>query len=140
VLGFTQTPAPTVDKDAPLTVGMYEQMQKNQSQQTSIQLAEQITDPHERELTIKYLQTRIIPSGDAEDDLRFARQAVNSVKNGQIVEEISRTTAARTHSSGAGAPANPTPKPVELTPEEQQFTRAPFNMTVAEVIAARPKA
>jgi hypothetical protein len=137
VLGYTTTPAPTVDKDAPLTVGMYEQMQKNQSQQTSIQLAERITDPHERELTITYLKTRIVPSGDPEDDLRFARQAVNSVKNGQIVEELSRATPPRTHGSGAGAPPNPTAKPLELTAEEQQFTRAPFNMTPAEIIAAR---
>lgn len=139
VLGFSQAKptAPVLDKDAPLTVGMYEQMQKNQGQKTAIQIAESITDLHERELTIKYLQTRIVPSGDPEDDVRFARQAVNSVKNGQIVEELSRATTPRTYGSGAGAPPNMTPKTPELTAEEQLFTKAPFNMTVAEVIAAR---
>jgi len=139
VLGFNQpqAPAATIDKDAPLTVGMYEQMQKNLGQKTAIQIAEQITDPHERELTIKYLQTRIVPSGDPDDDVRFARQAVNSVKNGQIVEELSRATAPRTYGSGAGAPPKPQPKSPELTAQEQLFTKPPFNMTVAEIIAAR---
>lgn len=138
VLGYsTDNSAPVVDKEAPLTIGEYEKMQKEQSQMTALQIAQKITDPKERELTIKYLQTRIIPSGDAEDDVRFARQAVNSVKNGLIVEEMQRATEARTYSSGAGAPANPTPKIPELTPSELLFTKKPFNLTVEQIIAQR---
>jgi len=136
ILGIQQS-QPAVDKDAPLTVGMYEQMQKNTAQKSAIELAESIADQHERELTIQYLKTRIVPSGDANEDVRFARLAVNSVKNGQIVEEISRTAPAKHYSSGAGAPPNQAPKEIELTPSEQMFTKAPFNMSAAEIVAKR---
>ena len=137
VLGYsTDNSAPVIDKEAPLTVEMYEKMQLERSQMTAVQIAERIPDPKERELTIKYL-SRIKPSGDAEDDVRFARQAVNSVKNGLIVEEMQRTTEARTFSSASGAPANPTPKVPELTPSELLFTKKPFNMTVEQIVAQR---
>lgn len=139
VLGFSKEQAPTIDKDAPLTVAMYEQMQRNSSQKTAIELAEGITDPHERALTIQYLTNRIVPSGDPQDDVRFARQAVNSVKNGQIVEEIARKSAPTNFSSGAGVPPKQNAQPAELTQAEQMFTRPPFNMTAQQVIAARPQ-
>lgn len=127
----------TIDKDAPLTVGMYEQMQREQGQKTSIQLAEGIQDEREKALVIQYLKTRIVPSGDAHDDLRFARLAVNSVKNGQLAEEMARSTSPKSFSSGAGAPAKSVAKEPELTAQEIQFTKPPFNMSVAEIIAAR---
>lgn len=139
VLGFSKDEAKTIDKDAPLTVAMYEQLQRNNSQKTSIELANEITDPHERALTIQYLTNRIVPSGDPYDDVRFARQAVNSVKNGQIVEEIARKNAPTNFSSGAGVPPKQNAKPAELTVHEQQFAKPPFNMTVEQIIAARPQ-
>lgn len=141
VLGITQTAptAPIVDKSTPLTVEMYEQMERNRAQKTSIQLAEGITDEHERALVTQYLKTRIVPSGDPEDDLRFARHAVNSVKNGQIAEEMSRGTAPRNFGSGAGAPPKPPQKEPELTAEELLFTKPPINMTPAQIIAARSR-
>lgn len=116
---------------------MLEQMRRNETRKSAIELAESITDPKERELTIHYLQTRIVPSGDAQDDLRFARQAVNSVKNGQIAEEMVRGTMPKNFSSAAGAPARFTPTTPELTTAEQQFTRPPFNMTPEEIISKR---
>lgn len=137
ILGFTQSQAPTVDKDTPLTVGMYEEMQKTVSQKTSIELAESIADAKEKELTIYYLKNRIVPSGNPEEDLRFARHAVNSVKNSQIAEEVSRGTAPKNFSSGAGAPPKAAPTTPELTPAELMFTKAPFNMSVQEIIAKR---
>jgi len=137
ILGIEQSPN-VVDKDAPMTVGMYEEIQKNNAQKSAIEIAESIPDQRERELAIQYLKTRIVPSGDPYEDVRFARLAVNSVKNGQIVEEVSRTTPAKHFSSGAGAPANQTPKEPELTSAEQLFTKAPFNMTPAEIISKRP--
>lgn len=140
VLGYDKKDDAQKDfnKDAPLTIGMYEQMQRENARKTALQLAEEIGDVHERELTIKYLRDRIVPSGNAHEDLRFARLAVNSLKNGQIVEEISRSTAASTHASGAGAPPlNNVKKEIELTAEEQQFTRAPFNMTPDQIVKLR---
>lgn len=139
VLGLSQVAMPIVDKDAPLTVGMYEQMQKDRSQKTAIELAEEITDQHERALTISYLKTRIVPSGDPEDDIRFARQAVNSVKNSQIVEEISRSVKPKNFSSGASAPAMKVSIEPELSTDELMFTKPPFNMTRAEIISKRPQ-
>lgn len=126
-----------ITPDTPVTVGMLEQMRREDTKKTAIELAEGIEDPKERELTIHYLKTRIVPSGDAQDDLRFARQAVNSVKNGQIAEELARGTSPKNFSSGAGAPPKPTPATPELTPEELMFTRPPFNMTPQEVISKR---
>lgn len=134
VLGIKATP---VDKDTPLTIALYEQMQREQGQKTSIQLAEGITDDKERELVVHYLKTRIVPSGDSEDDLRLARHAVNSIKNGMIAEEMGRANAPRAFSSGAGAPARTVEKEPELTPAEQLFTKAPFNMTATEIISKR---
>lgn len=124
-------------EDTVVTVGMLEKMRREQSQKSAIELAEAITDVKERELTIQYLKTRIVPTGDAEDDLRFARQAVNSIKNGQIAEEIARGTTPKNFSSGAGAPPAKTLTTPELTPSEQQFTRPPFNMTPEEIISKR---
>ena len=82
------THATTIDKDAPLTVGMYEQMQKENARKNAIELAESIADQYERDLTISYLKTRIVPSGDAHEDLRFARLAVNSVKKDVYVPKM----------------------------------------------------
>lgn len=126
-----------ISSDTPVTVGMLQQMRREETKKSAIELAENISDPKERELTIHYLQTRIVPSGDAQDDLRFARQAVNSVKNGQIAEEMARGTTPKNFSSAPGAPARSTPTTPELTQAEQQFTRPPFNMTPEEIISKR---
>lgn len=130
---------PAVDKDAPLTVGMYEQMQKDQAQKTSLQLADDITDESERELTKHYLATRIVPSGDPSADLRLARGMVNSVKNAQIIEEAGRATGAKAHGSGPGAPPRTVAPAGELTAAEIPYTKAPWNMTKEAIIAVRPK-
>lgn len=138
VLGISPEAPRTPDKDAVVTVGMLEQMQKETAKKTALQLASEIADPRERELTIMYLENRIVPSGDPQEDLRFARAAVNSVKNGQVAEEIARKSTPAGHASAPGAPAAKTPVTPELTAQEQQFTRPPFNMTPAQIIAARP--
>lgn len=130
----------TLDKDAPVTVGMLEAMRQEQAQKTALQLADEIADPHERELTKKYLVERVKPSGDAHEDLRFARLAVNSVKNTQVVEELNRAGTARSFGSGAGAPPGTTQKEPEFTELEKSYMKPPFNLTKEQVLAARPKA
>lgn len=129
----------TLEKDTPLTVGMYEEMQKAQGQKTALELAQNIPDQNERDLVITYLKTRIVPSGDAQEDVRFARLAVNSIKNGQIAEELGRKTTPATHVSSSGAPLTTTETEPELTALEQQFTKQPFNMSVADIVKLRPK-
>ncbi len=130
---------PAVDESAPLTVGMYNEIKKNEAQKTSLQLADDITDEHERELTKHYLSARIVPSGNPQEDLRLARQMVNAVKNGQILEEAARRGDPKNHSSGPGAPPKTHQSSGELTPEELPFTRAPWNMSKEQIISKRPK-
>lgn len=129
-------------EDTVVTVGMLADIEKGKAQQTALVMADEITDTHERELTKLYLQSRIVPSGNASEDLRLARALVNSVKNGQMLEEQARAGIPRTHGSGAGAPAPKTPTELELTAGEQQI----MNMrgmsgkplfTKAEIIAKR---
>lgn len=129
-----------VDKNAPVTVGMLEEMKKAEAAKTALQLAEQqITDADELELTKNYLTTRIIPSGDPQADLRFARSAVNALKNTQILEEEGRRREAKIRPGGNGAPPKRTDQNQELTAIEAQYLKAPFNMTKEAIIAARPK-
>ena len=139
VLGIKAKP----DGGTPMTVEMYEQLRREEGQKTSLQLAEGITDEKERELTKRYLK-RVVPSGDPQEDLRFARLAVNSVKNGQILEEVSRAGVAKTHISGAGAPAKKIEQELELTSDEAMFLTMkgmdgkPL-FTKAEIISKRPQ-
>lgn len=136
VLGLkrTQEPVGTV-----VTVEMLEAREKEKAHKSALQMAEEISDEHERELTKNYLKNRIVPSGDPNEDLRFARLAVNSVKSGQIAEELARGGTARTHVSGAGAPPKQVNKEPELDATELAFTRPPWNMTKAQIIAKRPQ-
>lgn len=137
VLGL-KTEAGEVDKDAPLTVGMYEQMQKDRAQKTALQLADDIDDDNERDLTKHYLATRIVPSGDPQSDLRLARGMVNSVKTAQILEETARGAATtKSYASGAGAPPKITRDSGELTADEQRFMRPPFSLSKEQIIKAR---
>lgn len=138
VLGVVKT-QDTEGDDAPVTIGMLKKMQEESGRKTSLELADEIPDQRERELVQHYLTNRIVPSGNAADDLRFARLAVNSVKNGQIAEEASRKTVATGFSSSAGAPPKQQAPEQELTAQEMQFMRPPLNMTKEQIIATRPK-
>lgn len=126
------------DETRPMTVGDFRRLEESRATKTALELAELIEDPKERELTKEYLG-RVRPSGDPQEDLRFARLAVNSVKSGQILEEIQRTGPASAFATGPGAPARPVAREQELTADELYYTRPPWNMTREAVIAARPK-
>lgn len=140
ILGGISPRADEPGDDAPVTVGMLKKLEAERASTTALQMADEITDPDERELTKHYLSTRIVPSGNPAEDLRFARAAVNSIKNGQIAEEASRATAPRTHSSGAGAPPKPAAGQFVPTAEEAAMMRPPFNLSKEKILAARTKA
>lgn len=129
----------SVDKSAPMTVAMYEQLQRDQAQKTALQMADDITDASDRELTKYHIEHTIKASGNPSEDLRMARAIVSSVKNGLIAQEVSRTKTAPKHGTGTGAPARTTERAVELTLEEQYYMKPPFNMTKEQVLAARKK-
>lgn len=125
--------------DEILTVGMFKKMQQQNVTKTSLQLADEIESPAEKELVKYHLENTIKSSGDPKEDLRTARMLANASKNKQIIEEVTRKVPAKTFSSGSSAPANDEPEPIELTQEEKSFMAPPFNLTMEQIIAARKK-
>lgn len=136
ILGIVQKNSD--DEDAPVTVGMLKQMNAENAKKSALQLANDISNEHERELAKHYLNTRIVPSGDAQSDLRTALALVNSVKNGQILEEQGRRANA-SPGTGSGGPAKPPQSDAALTEIELSYMRPPFNLTKEQIIASRPK-
>lgn len=106
------------DDDAPMTVAMYKRIEAERAQRSAIQMADDIQDENERELTKVYLQSRIVPSGDPGKDLRDARALVNSVRNGMIAEEVNRRGTG-SHHTGSGAPAK---REEAFTPTQEEAT------------------
>ncbi len=133
------TPTSTPDKSAPMTVAMYEQMERERGQKTALQLADEISDANERELTKHHIENTIRPSGNPNEDLRLARAIVNSVKNGQIAQEVSRATPAPRSGTAPGAPAIVAGPEAQLSAEEMSFMRPPFSLSKEQIIASRPK-
>lgn len=130
---------PTDGDDTPVTRAELNELIAKQGSKTALQLAEEITDSTERELVKHYLETRITASGNPHDDLRDARRLVNSIKNEQILEEQNRKSPAKTHSNSSGVDGKSSKPEPELTPEEMLFTKAPFNMSVADIIKSRQR-
>lgn len=141
VLGVKPAADISLDEDdnKPVTMGDLKRLQAAQASQTALQMAEAIEDSQERELTKLYLK-RVVPSGNPSEDLRFARLAVNSEKNGQILQELDRSKKPPAHGSGTGTPArqdgNESFVPTE---HERRLMGKPFNLSKEQVLAARPK-
>lgn len=125
------------EDEKPLTVGMFKKIQQAGATKTALQLAEEIVDTSERELTKFYLENRIQPSGNPQEDLKDARRMVNAVRNEKIVEEVTRKTTAKSHSNASGVDAKKSEIEGELTPQEMLFMKKPFNMTKEQIIKAR---
>mgnify|MGYP001571680714 FL=1 len=129
---------PPIDDDTPVTVGMLDKLKREQGKKTALELAEKIEDETERELAKHYIQSRIVPSGNAEEDLKLARAAINSIKNAQIAEELARKGSPN-KGAGSSQPAKHeavfTP-----TPEESVFMNSPYNLSKDDVLKARKKA
>lgn len=122
------------DDSTPLTVGQYRRIEAEKAMRSAEQLADEIADPNERELTKVYLK-RVVPSGNPQEDLRFARAAVNSIKNGQIAEEVARRPGASYATSGGGPGKRPEGEFIP-TEEEAKFM-ATFKLSKEQIIAAR---
>lgn len=137
ILGVAQK-EPSMEDDAPVTVGMLKKLEAERAQKTALQMADEIADEKERDLTKSYLATTIVPSGDAAKDLRMARAIVNTVKNGQIAEEAQRKTIATAHATRSGGPANRPEDEFVPTANEANFMRS-FGLTKEQIIETRPK-
>lgn len=126
------------EDDTPVTVGMLKKIQEQTATKTALQLADEIPNEVERELTKHYLENTVKSSGDPKADLATAQTLVNAVKNKQILDQAAIKPEARTHPSGSGAPVKIEQQP-EFTAEELSYMKPPFNLSKEQVLAARPK-
>ena len=138
ILGIEHETIEPEEDDKPVTLGMLKKFQQETASKNALQLAEEIPTETERELVKYHLQNTIRSTGNPQEDLKLARSIVNGVKNSQILEELARKTPPKTHSNATGAPAKED-NSGELTPEELQFTKPPFNLSKEKIIATRGK-
>lgn len=142
ILGVTpaSTESENDDDSKPVTMGDLRRMENERAQRTAFEMAESIEDSQERELTKLYLK-RVVPSGNPQEDLRFARLAVNSAKNTQILEEVGRAHKPPAHSSGTGAPARTEGDSSSFVPTKHEagLMKAPFNLTKEQILDARKR-
>lgn len=124
--------------DAPLTVGTFKQMQKQEAKKTALQMAQELPED-ERDEVIEILSNRLVPSGNAEKDLELARHAVNSERNTKIAAELSRKGKPRQTAAGGSGNA-PTGDDFEPTADEAVFMRPPYSMSKDKILAARKAA
>lgn len=129
---------PPIDEseNAPVTVGMLNKIEKEKAKKTAIELANDIDDDDERKLTVHYLQTSIIASGNSQEDLKKARAIVNSLRNSQIAEEATRKVKPKSNATPPGSPGSHE-KVFTPTEQERVFMSPPYNLTKEEVIKSR---
>lgn len=125
-------------EDAPVTVGMLRKRDARAAGKTAEQMImANITDPEQQATALKHLKDTVKLTGNAEADYRNVLTLTFAAKNTQVIEEVQRRQPARTTVSGAGNPPRVTPQEPEFTKEEQDMMRAPFNLSKAQVLAAR---
>lgn len=125
-----------LDDDKPMTVGDFKKLEQKKAQQTAVQMADDIDDEDERELVKHHISHTIKSSGNPAEDLKNARAIVNSTKNSQIIEEVSRKRDAKSFSSAAGVGAKKADEVFTPTRDEEDMMRA-FGLTEKEVLKAR---
>lgn len=128
------------EDDRPVTISMLRQMEAERSRKSAEDLADSIADADERELTKLYIRTRIVPSGNPDEDFRFARAMVNSVRNSHIAEEAARGSqrSPASHASSAGMPPKPQEGQFVPTQAEAEMMRG-FGITREQVLEARKR-
>lgn len=141
VLGFSTKASVSAneDDDKPVTRGDLKRFQQENASKSALQLANEIDNESERELTKYHLENSIKSTGNPSEDFKLARSIVNAAKNSKIIEENARKVEAKTHSNGSGVDARNDIVQGELTAQEKKFLGKPFNMTKDQIIKARPK-
>lgn len=127
------------EKTADEVPDWYKREKAKETQKTALEMAATIADAPQRELVETYLKTRIVPSGNPEDDFRFALAAVNSVKNGQIAQMVATATKPKVTAAG-GSQSVAVQDVFTPTEEEARMMRPPYNLSKEKIIAAREKA
>lgn len=125
------------EDDKPVTLGMLKQIQMQDARKSALQLAEEITDEETRTAVKQALETRVTPSGNPEEDFRFALAAVSAPKNKQVMEMITNYVPPKRVVTGGSMPAH---IEEEFTPtEEERYHMTHFGLTKEKVIAARKR-
>lgn len=140
VLGIKPKEEIVEEDDKPVTRKELEELLLKSRQdtvaKTSVDLASEIPDEAERELTLFHIQNTIKSTGDPTEDLKLARALTNSVRNSQIIEEANRKPIAKTHSSATSGNINQGEPTVVLTAEEQTYLNTGL-VTKDEILLAR---
>lgn len=117
----------------------YRREKAKETQQTAVQLADRIEDADERNLVKTYLQNRIVPSGNPEDDFRLALNAVSALKNKQIAEEVSRKVFPKTTASGGSAPIKSDEGGEFVPTQEEADIMKHFHVSKEKILESRRK-
>ncbi len=128
------------DDDAPLTVGGYKKIQARNAAKSTLELINAIEDEAERAKVrdaLKSVNPALITS-DPQAAFNTALAIANVDRNTKILEEDNRNNGVKTERPrGAGAPPKKPEATFTPTAEERSYMRPPFNMTEAEIKAAR---
>lgn len=140
VFGIKEESEEVDEDEKPVTRKELEQLLSKQQQaaavRTAQELASEIADETERELTLYHIQNTIKSTGDAKEDIRLARALTNSVRNTKILEEQMRKPEAKTHSSATSISSTKVENEIVLTPEERTYL-ATGVVTKEEILLAR---
>lgn len=117
----------------------YRQEKAKEKTQSALEMADRLPDEETREQVKVYLQTRIVPSGNPDQDFKDALGAVSASKNKQILEEIGRATTPRTVAAGGSADAKLEQEFVP-TEEEARFMKPPYSLSKEAILKARKEA
>lgn len=126
---------PNDEDDKPVTVKMLRDIQKNDAHKTALELADAIEDEETRTNVKTYLSDRIKPSGNADEDFKFALSAASAGKNTQVLAEINRYTPPRRSAAGGSMPAH---VEEEFIPTgEEAYVMKNFGVSKEKILEAR---
>lgn len=126
------------EDEKPVTVGMLRDLQKKDAQKTALQMADDISDEATRTTVKQSLTDRIVPSGNADEDFKFALSAASAEKNKEIRNHIATFVPPKKTAAGGSSPAH-VEEEFTPTPEEQRFMQKPYNLSKEKVLEARRK-
>jgi len=124
-----------IPDDAPLTVGTFRELARQDARKTAEQMADAIVDADERERVKNELKF-IVPSGDAQADFRRAQAAANAERNAKIAVEAARRAEPQRTAAGGSSPAQVEGE-FTPTPDEEVMMRPPYNLSKEKILAAR---
>lgn len=124
--------------DEIVTVGMLKDQEKQKSKDSALIMADSITDADERKDVKDILNTRIVPSGNAEADFKAALALANVSRNSVIAQELARKVPAGAAGSGSGAPAKNDAQFVP-TASEARMMQPPYKLSKEDILKAREK-